>query len=107
MKSRLLVALAVVAALGFGSLALAADETLSGKVTCAKCTLKKAGVKDCADVLVVAGAKGTTEYWVVKNPVLEKFGHQCQGEKAVKVTGTVSEKDGKKWITPTKIEAGS
>ena len=49
MKSRILVALAVVAALGFGSLALAADETLSGKVTCARCTLKKAGVKDCAD----------------------------------------------------------
>ena len=78
MKSRILVALAVVAALGFGSLALAADETLSGKVTCAKCTLKKTGVKDCADVLVLAGAEGTTtEYWIVKNPVLEKFGHQC------------------------------
>ena len=88
--------------------AAAAPVTMSGKVMCAKCTLKKAGEKECADVVVVAGEKGaTTEYFVVKNAVADKFGHQCQGEKAVKVTGTVSEKDGKKWITATKMEAGS
>jgi hypothetical protein len=57
--------------------------TVSGKITCAKCTLKKADAKSCQDVLVVAGEKGAT------------------------VTGTVTEKDGKKWLTPSKMEPRS
>ncbi len=108
MKPRLLAAVAVVALVGFATAALAADVTLTGKIACAKCTLKKADAKECQDVLVVAGEKGAaTDYYIVKNDVLEKFGHTCKGEKAATVTGTVSEKDGKKWITPTKIEAKS
>jgi hypothetical protein len=108
MKPRLLVAIALVATLGLATAAIAADVTLSGKIACAKCTLKKADAKACQDVLVVAGEKGaTTDYYIVKNAVLEKFGHTCTGEKAATVTGTVSDKDGKKWITPTKIEAKS
>jgi len=108
MKSRVLVAVALVAAVALATAAFAADVTLSGKVACAKCTLKKADAKECQDVLVVAGEKGaTTEYYIVKNAVFEKFGHQCKGEKAATVTGAVSEKDGKKWITPTKIETKS
>jgi len=108
MKSRLFVAIALVAALGLASAAFAADVTLSGKIACAHCTLKKADAKECQDVLVVAGEKGaSTEYYIVKNAVLEKFGHTCSGEKAATVTGSVSEKDGKKWITPSKMDAKS
>jgi hypothetical protein len=108
MKSRLFVAIALVAALGLATAAIAADMTLSGKIACAKCTLKKADAKECADVLVVAGEKGaTTDYYIVKNAVSEKFGHQCKGEKAATVTGEVSEKDGKKWIPPSKMDAKS
>jgi len=108
MKSRLFVAIALVAALGLATAAIAADMTLSGKIACAKCTLKKADAKECADVLVVAGEKGaTTDYYIVKNAVSEKFGHQCKGEKAATVTGAVSEKDGKKWIPPSKMDAKS
>ena len=108
MKSKLLVAAALVAALGLASAALAADVTLSGNIACAKCTLKKADATACQDVLVVKGEKGaTTEYYIVKNAVFEKFGHTCTGEKAATVTGTVSEKDGKKWIAPSKIETKS
>jgi hypothetical protein len=84
---------------------MAAGVTLSGKIGCAECTLKTADAKGCQDGLVVAGEKGaTTNYYLVKNPVLEKFGHTCQGEKAATVTGAVSEKDGQKWLTPSKTE---
>jgi hypothetical protein len=108
MKARLLVAVALVAVLGFATNAVASDVTLTGKIACAKCTLKMADAKECQDVLVVTGEKGaTTDYYIVKNAVFEKFGHTCKGWKAATVTGAVSEKDGKKWITPSKMEAGS
>ena len=84
---------------------MAADETLSGSVTCAKCTLKKADAKACQDVLVVKDATGAkSEYYIAKNAVAEQFGHVCSGETPATVTGAVSDKDGKKWITATKME---
>ncbi len=105
MKSRTVIAIALVAVLGLATAAFAAEMTLSGKIACAKCTLKKADAKACQDVLVVAGEKGaTTEYYIVKNDVEGKFGHVCSGEKDATVTGTVTEKDGKKWLTPSKME---
>jgi hypothetical protein len=56
-------------------------------------------------VLVVKDASGaTTEYYIEKNDVAKTFGHTCQGEKAATVTGAVAEKDGKKWITPSKMD---
>jgi hypothetical protein len=83
-----------------------ADETtLTGSVACAKCTLKKADAKECQNVLVVTGEGGkTSEYYVAKNDVSEKFGHVCTGTKGAVVTGEVAEKDGKMWITPSKME---
>jgi hypothetical protein len=87
------------------SAAAAEPVTLTGKVMCAKCTLKKADAKECQDVLVVPDAKGGTaaEYYLVKNAVQEKFGHVCTGEKPATVTGSVTEKDGKKWLEATKM----
>lgn len=83
----------------------AGDEiTVTGKIMCAKCTLKKADATACQDVLVVEGEDGAvTEYYVEKNKVAEDFGHTCQGTKPVSVTGTVAENDGKTWIAPTKM----
>ncbi|MFN7990486.1 MAG: DUF6370 family protein [Thermoanaerobaculia bacterium] len=83
-----------------------APVTVSGDLQCAKCTLKEADAKACQDVLVVAAGNGSPEarYYLVKNSVAEKFGHVCQGTKSVTMTGTVSEKDGRKWITATKID---
>jgi len=87
--------------------AAASETTLTGKVMCAKCTLKKADAKECQDVLVVSGGAAKGEYYIVKNDVAEKFGHVCSSKKAAKVTGTVAEKDGKKWITASAMEAAS
>ena len=79
--------------------------TLTGSVMCAKCTLKKADAKACQNVLVVKDDKGVAkEYYVAANDVSEKFGHVCTGEKGAVVTGAVAEKDGKTWITPTKMD---
>ena len=105
MKPSTWLALALVVFVGLAGTAWAADTTLTGTVMCAKCALKKADAKECQDVLVVKDAKGDAkEYYLAKNAVLEKFGHTCNGEKPATVTGAVSEKDGKTWITPTKME---
>jgi hypothetical protein len=105
MKTLTRLAIAAAIVLGLVGVAFAADTTQTGSVMCAKCTLKKADAKECQNVLVVKGEKDkTTEYYVAKNAVSEKFGHVCTGEKAAVVTGTVTQKDGKTWITPTKME---
>jgi hypothetical protein len=105
MKAVTAVCLALVLTLGLAVSAFAADAiTVTGNVMCAKCTLKKADAKECQDVLVATDAKGaTTEYYLVKNDVQTTFGHVCTGEKPATVTGVVSEKDGKKWLTATKM----
>jgi hypothetical protein len=106
MKAMAAVGVALVLVLGMAASAVTADPvTVTGKVMCAKCTLKKADAKECQDVLVVKDAKGATaEYYLVKNAVQEKFGHVCTGEKPATVTGTVTEKDGKKWLEATKMD---
>jgi len=106
MKPSLLLVLALAVVVGVAGMAAAAETTLTGSVMCAKCTLKKADAKDCQDVLVVKDANGQAkEYYVAKNDVSEKFGHTCTGEKPATVTGTVAEKDGKTWVTASKMEA--
>jgi hypothetical protein len=101
--TRIGVALALVVGLAAVTTVSAAETTLKGTLTCGKCALKKAD--KCQDVLVVTDDKGAeTEYWVVKNEAAEKAGHQCKTSAAATVTGEVSEKDGKKWITASKIE---
>jgi Family of unknown function (DUF6370) len=105
MKTIAKLGLALALVVGLCALATAADETtLTGSVMCAKCTLKKADATKCQDVLVVKNGDKTVEYYVEKNEVAQKFGHVCRGEKEAVVTGTVTEKDGKNWISPSKME---
>ncbi|HNX51201.1 MAG TPA: DUF6370 family protein [Thermoanaerobaculaceae bacterium] len=104
MRKLAVAALAVILLVGAAGIVTAEEQTLTGNVMCAKCTLKKADAKSCQDVLVVKGENATKEYYVTKNDVATKFGHVCTGEKATVVTGTVMEKDGKTWITPTKMD---
>ena len=44
------------------------------------------------------------EYYIVNNAVNQEFGEVCMDAKKATVTGTVSEKDGLKWIAPSKME---
>jgi len=105
MKTIAKLGLAVALVLSLVALATAGDETtVTGQVMCAKCALKKADATKCQDVLVVKDGDKTTEYYVEKNAVAEKFGHVCKDAKGATVTGTVTEKDGKKWISPSKME---
>lgn len=107
MKTMVKAALVLAVVVALGGLAFAGGEkevTVSGDISCAKCTLKKADAKECQDVLVAKGANAG-EYYLVKNEALEKFGHSCQGAKNATVTGTVKEKEGKMWLTAKKIEA--
>ncbi|MBX6314816.1 MAG: hypothetical protein IRY99_18145 [Isosphaeraceae bacterium] len=84
----------------------AEQKTITGDAECAKCTL--AETKKCQNVVVVKeGDKEVKYYMDMTNPVA-KANHQkagfCKGEKKVRVTGDVAEKEGKMFITPTKIE---
>jgi Family of unknown function (DUF6370) len=86
----------------------AEDKAHEGTLVCAKCTLKKPDAKECQDVLLVPtdnGAKAVkAEYYIVKNDVAKKSGEVCTAEVKAKVTGTLSQKDGKTWLTASKIE---
>ncbi len=106
MKTVAKLGLALALVVGLVAGANASDETtMTGSIMCAKCALKKADAKECQDVLVVKDGDKTSEYYVEKNDVAKAFGHVCKDEKPAVVTGKVTEKDGKKWISATKMEA--
>ena len=109
MKTTMRLAVLALLVLGMATAGRAGDEAkqvvVTGKVVCAKCSLKKADATECQNVLVAKGdGDKTVEYYLVKNEVADAFGHKCQGEKAAAVAGTVEEKDGKMWLTARKIE---
>ena len=78
------------------------ETTLKGEVCCANCELKKQA--SCNAVIVVKdGDKEVIYYFDSESQ--KKYGEECCKEKKMaKVTGTTAEKDGKKWITVTKVE---
>jgi hypothetical protein len=80
------------------------DVTLTGLISCARCTLKV--TPQCANAIEVTNGGKTTTYFFVDQGAKEKYHAEVcgNGKQAGKVTGTVSEKDGKKWITPKKVE---
>lgn len=104
MKTKFLTAL-LASALVAASVALAADKeiTLTGEGQCAKCSL---GItSSCQNALVVKQDGKEQVYLLAANDVSEKFHSEvCSDTKDIKVTGVVSEKDGKKIITASKIE---
>ena len=109
MRAVLATVLAIVVFAAYSGLVRADDAatkevTLKGTLECAKCTLHKAD--KCQNVLSVKEGETETLYYLTDND-LSKGDHSkvCHGPKEnVSVTGTVEEKDGKKWLTASKIE---
>ena len=102
LKSVVLAALFLLAVSAVG-LQAADKVTLTGTALCAKCTLHESD--SCQNVLEVKTADGKVEryYFINKKMDHEKF---CHGKtEGVTVTGTVSEKDGKKYITADSVMA--
>jgi len=81
----------------------AAEVTLKGKATCAKCDLSK--TEKCQAALVVTEDGKEVVYYIKGKGAGDLHKEVCKASKdGVSVTGIVSEKDGQKWITATKIE---
>jgi hypothetical protein len=80
------------------------EVTLKGDIVCAKCELKV--TKKCTTAIVVKeGDKEVTYYFLDKGNKEDYHEEVCGGgRKAGTVKGTITVKDGKKWITPTKVE---
>lgn len=94
----------MLSAVAFVAPVFAADETLKGELVCAKCYLNKADAKECQDVLLVKNTNGETiEYYVTKNQISQESGEACTQKIPATIIGTVSEKDGRKWVTASKI----
>lgn len=76
---------------------------LEGTLLCAKCSLGQ-DFKQCTSAVVVKKGEEETIYYIVDNDVLEAAGKPCMDQSQAKVSGTAVEKDGKIWVTATKIE---
>jgi mono/diheme cytochrome c family protein len=90
--------------LAVGTPAQEKEMTLKGTILCAKCALKE--TKTCTTAIVVKeGDKEVTYYLKDKGDKEAYHEEVCGGaRKEGTVTGTVTEKDGRKWITPKKVE---
>jgi len=80
------------------------ETTITGNMVCGKCTLHE--TKSCQNVVKVVEDGKTVNYYLKQNEI-SKAQHEaiCHGDtEKVTVTGTVKEKEGKKMMTPTKID---
>jgi hypothetical protein len=81
------------------------EVTVTGEGKCAKCILKESD--KCQTVIETKEDGKTVKYYVADNEVGKKFNDKdvvCEKAKKVTATGSVKEADGKKVLTPTKIE---
>ena len=104
LMATLLSVLALVGVLALTAQAADKEVTLKGKIMCGKCALKQA--KKCATVIKVNEDGKDVVYWFLDNGTKEEYHEEVCGG-AVKegtVVGTVSEKDGKKWIKPKDVK---
>lgn len=94
--------------LALGTVAMAEEKKevkLTGTLVCGKCNLKM--TPKCSNVLQVKEGDKMVNYILDDKGAGEEY-HEgvCGGDKVegVTVTGSVTEKDGKKYVKPTKVE---
>ncbi len=82
------------------------EVTLKGKIMCAKCALKMEGIRKCTTCIKVKEGDKDVVYFLLDKGNKEEYHEEVcgGGEKNGIVTGVVAEKDGKKWIKPSKVE---
>lgn len=79
------------------------EKTLKGTMVCGKCTLSVC--KECTNVLQVKEGDKTVDYFIDDKGKAEKYHKKicpAESKQEAEVTGIISEKDGKKWIKPSK-----
>jgi hypothetical protein len=103
MKNILLTLAAIAAASMLVTTAGAAEKTLKGEGLCAKCELKE--TSKCQNAIRVEEGGKKVVYYIEDNDVSKAFHKKvCSATAPVTAKGTVSEKDGKKWLKASKIE---
>lgn len=107
MRMLLTLVLGVIVPLGLMASVSADDKdkketTFDGTICCAKCELKKE--KSCATVLVVKADGKESIIYFDKASNSKYHKEICTEAKKGKVTGKVTESDGKKWISVSKLE---
>jgi hypothetical protein len=106
MRTTAFLFLALVGGIVLTTTARAVDKevTLKGTILCAKCELKQTP-KCTTAILVKEDGKDVVYYFLDKGSKEDYHEEVCGGgKKEGTVTGVVSEKDGKKWIKPSKVE---
>ena len=78
--------------------------TLGGQIGCGHCVFNV--TKSCADVIRVKENGKDVFYLFAEDPSRKHDTAMCDSVRDAKVTGVVSEKDGKKTIKVSKIELG-
>lgn len=97
----MLLGLAVVLVLVVGVRADDKEVTLKGTILCAKCELKE--TDKCTNAIRVKEDNKDVVYYFDDKGGKEKYHKEiCQGPKEGSVKGVVSEKDGKKYVKPSK-----
>ena len=106
MKRYAIAMLAILSVVAVAVPAIAGDAeavTLEGKILCAKCMLHEEDREECQNVLAVGSGDDIAYYYIKANEKNDEFGMVCEQAKEVRVTGNVSEADGKMWIEASEI----
>jgi hypothetical protein len=99
-----LAALALAGLVATGAHAADKEVTLKGKILCAKCELQE--TSKCVTAIKVKEAGKDVVYYFLDKGAREGYHEEVcgGGAKEGTVVGVVSEKGGKKWVTPRKVE---
>lgn len=86
-----------------GKAAAGKEVTVSGDMTCGKCSLKETA--GCQNVLKATEGGKEVKYYLAKNKVSDdNHSRVCSGTSKATVKGTVAEEGGKKVLTASEIK---